>query len=93
LKDNTALVCFGAGAMGRAALSALKECGIKVDYFCDNAEPLWGSEIDGVKVISPIQLQEMNSKQEIFTLITSAYRDDIKAQLKKMDIVVFNDKS
>jgi hypothetical protein len=86
LKDNTILVCFGAGAVGRAALSALRTCGIKTDYFCDNSEHLWETTVDGVKVISPMQLQELNSKQKIFVLITSGYRKEIKEQLGSLGI-------
>jgi ferredoxin len=88
LKNNTILVCFGAGAMGHAALSALRECGIEADYFCDNSESLWGSEVDGVKVISPTQLQDLNNKQEIHVVITSSYYREVKAQLASIGIKV-----
>ena len=48
LANAPLLICFGSGAMGRAAASALSECGFKVDYFCDNNEKTWGTTVDGV---------------------------------------------
>jgi len=86
IKDNTTLVCFGAGAGGHAAKSALREYGYTIDYFCDNSETLWGSKIDGIKVLSPKQLQKLNSKQEILVLITSGYHSEIKEQLGSLGI-------
>jgi ferredoxin len=88
LNDNTLLVCFGAGAGGHAAKSTLREYGYTIDYFCDNSKSLWGSEIDGIKILSPTQLQELNAKQKIHVLITNSYYKEVKEQLGSLGICV-----
>jgi predicted aldo/keto reductase-like oxidoreductase len=81
LSDNAILVCFGAGTTGRNALNNMRACGIEADYFCDNAQRLWGTAVDGVRVISPAQLQEMSSAQKLCVLITSVHAEEIRRQL------------
>ena len=88
LADGSQLVCFGTGAIGRNALPILRECECEVDYFCDNAEKLWGTEIDGITVLSPAQLQDLSYKNKLQIIITSSYNDEIKAQLNSMGISV-----
>lgn len=85
LTGSAKLVCFGAGAMGRNALNALHKCGVEVDYFCDNSVHLWGTEVGGVMVISPLELQALSNAR---VLITSGYRDEIREQLDKLGILV-----
>jgi len=80
------LVCFGAGNTGKTALGLLLENGYSVSYFCDNAQHLWGSEVNGVPVISPEQLKALNRERKTVVLITSIYDAEIKAQLSKMGI-------
>jgi predicted aldo/keto reductase-like oxidoreductase len=85
LKDATTagghLVCFGAGAVGRNVLKMLRTSGVTVSYFCDNAEKLWGTQIDGVTVISPHELRIL---QNTDVLITCGHREEISAQLARM---------
>jgi ferredoxin len=95
LKDplfgGASLVCFGAGAMGRSALSVLRECGIKVRYFCDNSERLWGMLIDGVEIVSPKRLQTLAESENLRVLITSGYYSEIKEQLNAMNAPIVNE--
>ena len=86
LPSESLVICFGAGEMGCNALAVLRECGCKIDYFCDNAEHLWGTEIDGVETISPSQLCKLHQSQKVQVLITSGYHDEIKAQLGEIGI-------
>lgn len=54
-------VCvWGAGFLGtQKGLELLYKREISVNYYCDNNQELWGKEvINGVKCISPIELQE-----------------------------------
>jgi predicted aldo/keto reductase-like oxidoreductase len=86
LSGGSPIVCFGAGAMGRRVLAALRECGVKVHCFCDNSERLWGTLADGVEIISPQQLRELAESEKPRILITSGYYSEIKEQLNAMGI-------
>ena len=86
LTDETQLICFGAGLIGQNALPILRESGFSPDYFCDNAEHLWGATIDGVTVISPEQLEQMNRTRKLCTLITCSSFNEIKNQLELMGV-------
>ncbi len=88
LSGGSRLVCFGAGAAGRGALSLLRGSGIGVDYFCDNAQGLWGTEVDGVTVISPGELKRMASQSATLTLVTSGAAKAIQEQLLELDVPI-----
>ena len=47
------LILFGTGKLGRRTLKGLREVGIEPLAFCDNNSAIWGSDIEGLKVISP----------------------------------------
>jgi FkbM family methyltransferase len=47
------LVLFGAGRLGRKVLAALQGTGLQVVGFADNNSSLWGTRIDGVRVLQP----------------------------------------
>lgn len=47
------LILFGVGKLGRRTLKGLREVGIEPLAFCDNNSVIWGSDIEGLKVISP----------------------------------------
>jgi FkbM family methyltransferase len=47
------LILFGAGKFGRRTLKGLREVGIEPLAFCDNNSAIWGSDIEGLKVLSP----------------------------------------
>lgn len=51
--NQTAIVLFGAGALGKAALKGLRAAGIEPLAFTDNRAQLWGNEVEGVRVYSP----------------------------------------
>jgi predicted aldo/keto reductase-like oxidoreductase len=87
-EKGSLLVCFGAGDWGERAQILLAEKGYQVDYFCDNAQHLWGKKINGIPVISPEQLRALHQDTEIIVLITSTYYEEIKAQLDKLGIPV-----
>jgi len=47
------LVLFGAGGLGRKIADTLRTEGHQVLAFCDNNPALWGSQIEGIPVVSP----------------------------------------
>lgn len=49
-------VLFGAGRLGRKVLPIIRKAGLNPVAFIDNNPRLWGSEIDGVKVLSPLDV-------------------------------------
>jgi hypothetical protein len=91
-KGETKLVLFGAGKDGKRILTALRrhECGIA--YFCDNSEKIWGTEILGVPVISPLQLKEFCKRKKLSVVITSSqYYREIRDALAELGIKALND--
>jgi FkbM family methyltransferase len=46
-------VLFGAGRLGRKALSGLRRIGVEPLAFCDSNPALWDTRVDGVLVMSP----------------------------------------
>ncbi len=47
------LVLFGAGGLGRKTLAGLRRAGIEPLAFADNSPAMWGSQVEGVPVLSP----------------------------------------
>lgn len=77
------VILFGASKMGIMAYDFLKEKDIcSAIYFCDNDCRKWGTELKGIKIISP---ELLNNGQEKYTvIITSCHFIEISNQLKKM---------
>jgi len=46
-------VIFGSGALGRILLTAARASNVPVAAFADNKKALWGTEVEGVPVLSP----------------------------------------
>ena len=47
------IVLFGAGGVGRRTLAGLRSLGIEPLAFADNKPSLWGTSVDGLRVLSP----------------------------------------
>jgi predicted aldo/keto reductase-like oxidoreductase len=89
-EKGSLLVCFGAGNLGKTVQALLAGNGYKVDYYCDNAQHLWGYKINNIPVISPEQLIALYQETKTTVLITSTYCEQIKAQLDKLGIPVLD---
>ena len=50
---GTRVVLFGAGGLGRRVLAGLRSYGIEPLAFCDNNPKLWGTQVDGLAVLTP----------------------------------------
>ena len=51
--DGPPMVLFGAGGLGRRTLAGLRRLGLEPVAFSDNDPALWGTDVDGVPVLSP----------------------------------------
>jgi hypothetical protein len=89
LRGIDRIALFGSGADGRLILSLLRYNSIEVHWFCDNNSILWGSFVEGIEVISPDKIKELDAK----VLITSSiHRNAISSQLIEMGITAINSK-
>lgn len=82
-------VCiWGAGFLGTGkGLQLLYKRDILVDYYCDNNSALWGKEIvNGIKCISPMELEKRKAKVICFLFVASTVTDDVLNQIKEMQI-------
>ncbi len=82
------VVLFGAGFWGRDIKKNLEFHGIKVSFFCDNNEKKWGSYMDGIEILSPVQLRERYS-EEILIQISVASGQDVEMQLRAWGMGTF----
>lgn len=83
------IVCvWGAGYIGiQIGLPLLYKKGIKVDFYCDNNCELWGQEIvDGIRCISPEQLQEKKDKVICFALVGTTKIEQVSRQIEDLEI-------
>ena len=78
-KPNNLLVIYAAGLFGKLTLEALREKNINVDYFCDSDSSKWHTEINGIKVISPTKLKDLDKSTDFF--ICSSLFDSIISDL------------
>ena len=82
IKDNgKQVVLFGAGQIGEMCLYAMKQKKIDVDFFCDSMERKQGTEIDGIRVLSPKNLRKLDPETNIF--ISNNYISVVNEQLQK----------
>ena len=82
IKDNgKQVVLFGAGQIGEVCLYAMKQKKINVDFFCDSMERIQGTEIDGIRVLSPKNLRKLDPETNIF--ISNNYVSLVNEQLQK----------
>jgi FkbM family methyltransferase len=63
---QNSIVLFGAGNLGRKALSGLLYLGIKPLAFADNNAQIWGTEIEGIPVLSPEMAAEKFGESAVF---------------------------
>jgi glycosyltransferase domain-containing protein len=69
------LIIFGASRAGIEFLIALNDYDVNIIAFSDNDPKKWGTDIAGIKVISPDEIKNIKHKYYIF--IASMYRQEI----------------
>lgn len=87
LAGCTGLVLFGCGQLGRKLARALQAAGRPVLAFADNSESKWGTEVEGLPVLSPEHAARQYGDQAAFvaTIWSSRHRFlDTKAQLEAL---------
>lgn len=88
LLEAEEIVLFGAGEYGKIILKDLQQQEIHtVKCFCDNNKSLIGSEIEGIKVLSPEDAVSQFSKA-YFVVSPKDYMNEILRQLVHMGIEV-----
>jgi FkbM family methyltransferase len=62
------LVLFGAGTLGRKALACLRGSGVEPLAFADNASAKWGTQVDGLTILSPRDAAETYGPSALFVV-------------------------
>jgi FkbM family methyltransferase len=66
------LVLFGAGQMGQAVYSALRDKPVSILCFADNDPTRWGGTIDGLQILSPREAARRHGATAVFVLTFQA---------------------
>ena len=77
-EKNRTIVCFGAGTAGEM-LPDILPAGYQIAYYTDNNDGLWGTFLNGIKIIDP---QELKLIKDIYVIIVSQHVISIKNQLE-----------
>ncbi len=80
---QNSLVLFGCGQLGRFVLRGLRDAGIEPLAFADNNPRLWGTELDGLTVISPVDAMARYNQSACF-IVTVYHGSAVTAQLQTM---------
>jgi len=81
------LVLFGAGNLGRKVLQCLRSIGVEPLAFADNSPSKWGSQVDGVPVLSPKDAAAQYGGSALFLIAIWSlghYYRDSRTQLESM---------
>jgi len=70
LFDNK-VVLYGAGYCGTKTHNMLKATGVPVSYFCDGNMQKCGTFIDGIEVLSPQELKQIDDLDKLVIIITT----------------------
>ena len=62
------VVLFGCGGLGRRTVEKLRELGVQPLAFCDNNASLWGTEIQGIPVLSVAQAAAKFGNDALFLI-------------------------
>lgn len=85
-KDRDVYV-FGASGGGEIVKDFLECHDVPICAFVDSNEEKWGTSFFGYEVISPKKLQEeAAAKKNVLVQIASSYENEIRDELKKMNI-------
>ena len=79
------IIIVGASKTGKQLLLYLRNEKIKIDAFLDNNEDLSGQFIEGIKIICPRYLQQVDMSA-LYIIASINFEDELRGQLKKMGI-------
>jgi FkbM family methyltransferase len=80
---SDSLVLFGAGFLGRFTLAGLRKAGLQPLAFSDNNPSLWGSSIDGLEVLSPLDAAAKYGEKAAF-VVTIYHGTSVREQLSRL---------
>ena len=70
-EENRSIILYGAGTQNlRMVYQPLVSTGNIVEYICDADEQKQGKEFEGVKIISPLELEQLAQTQLLEIIIT-----------------------
>lgn len=75
---------WGTGNYGLNFFKLLQEHNIYVAGYVDSSAFKWGEVINGIKVYSPKEMEDIHAREKIFIVITSMYHNEISESLKAM---------
>lgn len=81
---NAKIILFGAGMNGSFAYSKLKDK-FNIVAFSDNNTSLWGKEHEGIPVIEPGKISEIENVF-VFVTVTGQHYVSIKKQLEELEL-------
>lgn len=84
-KNMKKCIIFGAGYYGQGACYKLIQY-YEILYYADNNAKLWGTEINGIKVISPEQLADKFRQANVDIIICSKSYHEMANQLSRIGI-------
>jgi FkbM family methyltransferase len=80
------IVLFGAGGLGRKTLAALRAARIEPLAFADNNGSLWGSLVEGIPVLSPMEAAARYGQSAAFVItIWASWNDRIEGQVSNLE--------
>jgi len=65
---SSSIILFGAGGLGRRTLDGLRYHGVEPKAFVDRNPAIWGTQIEGIPVLSPADASEQYGKSATFVV-------------------------
>jgi len=89
-RNISKILVFGTGSYWKNIMSYVDNVLVEkltdaVDFFIDNDSSLWGTKIDGIRVVDPGSVTDI--KDESFILIASSFYDEISSQLRHIGLI------
>lgn len=73
LEDKRNIVIFGSGINGKGIAQCLKARGIMPAYYADNAKDKWGTQVEGIEVKCPAEIDFGN----VDAVVISPFRQTV----------------
>lgn len=81
--ESKPLIIFGASGGALKVVKMLKNFGVHIHALTDNNEKKWGTVCEGVSIIPPIKLLEIDCD----IMIASTYQEEIEEQLRQYGVL------
>ena len=84
------LVLFGGGSLGQKVLARLRQDNIEPLAFTDNNPALWGTDIEGINVLSPFEAAEKYGERAAFIITIWSPQSGHRFKLTKQKLIELN---